>query len=69
MKILGLKDGPVSQFTHEKFRFECFGISGKMGLIPPKKWTPSLADERLPDWERGSPRLGEPRTWRVSARS
>ena len=45
------------------------GISGEMGLIPPKKWTPSLADECLPHRERGSPRLGEPRTRRVSARS
>jgi hypothetical protein len=35
-----------------------------MGLIPPKKWTPSLADECLPHRERGSPRLGEPHTRR-----
>ena len=45
------------------------GISGEMGLIPPKKWTPSLADECIPHQERGSPRLGEPHTRRVSARS
>jgi hypothetical protein len=31
-----------------------------MWLIPPKKWTPSLADECLPHRERGAPRLGEP---------
>jgi len=31
------------------------------GLIPPQKWTPSLADECLPHRERGSPRLGESR--------
>ena len=60
MKILGCKDGPASQVSHEKFGFGIFGgISGEMGLIPPKKWTPSLADECLPHWERGSPRLGE----------
>jgi len=60
MKILGEKDGPVSQFSHEKFGFRYFmGISGEMGLIPPKKWTPSLADECLPHRERGSPRFGE----------
>ena len=37
------------------------GISREMVLIPPKKWTPSLADECLPHRERGSPsvRLGE----------
>ena len=40
-----------------------------MGLIPPKKRTPSLADECLPHWERGSPRLGEPHTRRFSAMS
>jgi len=45
------------------------GISREMVLIPPKKWTPSLADECLPHRERGSFRLGEPHTWRVSARS
>ena len=28
-----------------------------MGLIPPKKWTPSLADECLPHRERGSASL------------
>ena len=30
-----------------------FGISGEMGLIPLKKWTPSLADECLSHRERG----------------
>jgi len=45
------------------------GIFKDMGLIPPKKWTHSLADECLPHRERGSPRLGEPHTWQVSARS
>jgi len=49
--------------------WEFWGISGEMGLIPPKKWTPSLADECLPHRERGSPRLGEPHTQQVSARS
>ena len=44
-------------------------IPGEMGLIPPKKWTPSLADECLPHRERDSPRLGEPHIRRVSARS
>jgi hypothetical protein len=49
VKILGLKNGPVSRFSHEKFGFGKFwGISGKMGLALPKKWTPSLADECLP---------------------
>jgi len=42
---------------------------GEMGLISPKKWTPSLADELLPHRERGSRRLGEPHTRRVSAGS
>jgi len=29
------------------------GNFGEMGLIPPKKWTPSLADKCLPHRERG----------------
>ena len=32
-----------------------WGISGEMGLIPFKNWTPSLADRCLPHRERGSP--------------
>ena len=49
--------------------WEFLGIYWRMGLTPPKKWTPSLADECLPHQERGSPRLGEPYTRRVPARS
>jgi hypothetical protein len=70
MKILGHKDGPVSRFSHKKFGFGKFlVISGEMGLIPPKKWTSSLADECLSHRERGSLRLSEPHARRVSARS
>jgi hypothetical protein len=46
MKIHGFRDGPVSRFHPRKNRiWEFLGSSGEMGLISPKNWTPSLADE------------------------
>ena len=46
-----------------------FGDFWGDGADSAKKVDTSLADECLPHRERGSFRLGEPHTWRVSARS
>jgi hypothetical protein len=63
MKLLGLKDGPVSRFSHEKLGFGKFWrISGEMGLIPPKtrghpRW-PTSVFHTGKEARRGSARLG-----------
>jgi hypothetical protein len=49
VKKMGLSDDSAMKITK-------LGIIGEMGLILPKKWTPSLADECLPHRDRVSAR-------------
>ena len=61
--------GLSADFIHEKTGFGNFwGVLGRWGWFRPKTGHPRWATS-LPHRERGSPRLGKPHTWRISARS
>ena len=61
--------GLSADFIHEKTGFGNFwGVLGRWGWFRPKTGHPRWPTS-LPHRERGSPRLGKPHTWRISARS